>query len=204
MTQTHSPAVCVQTHKVLLLKRYTKEWDLVSGLVRGAVQPLRLQHNENGLHKILHPALYIWAVVVAGVEGHISALLLCDLPLKAKHQQARVVQRGSINLLHGVEAVGRLRPLLCRGAGGDGDEAHHLAVRLEVAPLVVLGRIVVAVADVELPLGVAHAHLAHADDALVDAEELLLGDDAHRLHHHQYRLVVLSALHVVWDTHGFS
>ena len=196
-----SPAVCVQTHKVLLLKGHAEQGDLVPGLVCGPVQPLGLQHNENGLHKVLHALLHVRALVECRVEGHIRALLLGDLPLQPEHQEARVVQRGAEHLLLAMETLRRLRPLLGRATGGDGDQAHHLAVRLEVAPLVVLGQVVVAVADVELPLGVPHAHLAHAGDALIDAEELIFWDNAHRLDHHQDRLVVLCTLHVVRDTH---
>lgn len=203
-TQAHSPAVCVQTYKVLLLKRHAKKRDLVSGLVCCTVQPLGLEHNEDGLHKVLHPALHVRAVIIAGVKGHICALLLSDLSLQAEHQQTRVVECGTINLLLAVEAVRRLWPLFSRGTGGHSHEAHHLAVRLKVAPLVVLGRVVVTVTDVELALRITHAHLVHTSNALVDAKELFLWHNAHRLHHHKHCLVVLSALHVVRDAHGFS
>ncbi|TNN66951.1 hypothetical protein EYF80_022868 [Liparis tanakae] len=175
--------------------RHAEQRDLVPGLVRGPVQPLGLQHDEDGLHEVVHPLLHVGAVLEAGVEGHVGPLLLRDLALQPEHQQAGVVQRGAVHLLLAVEALGGLRPLLGRGAGGDADEAHHLAVRLEVAPLVVLRQVVVAVADVEQPLGVPDAHLAHAGDPLVDLEELVLRHDADRLHHHEDRLVVLGTLH---------
>lgn len=45
------------------------------------------------------------------------------------------------------------------------------------------------------------ADLGHRGNAFVDPEELVLRDDAHRLDHHQDCLMVLSTLHVVWDTH---
>lgn len=199
--EKRSPAVCVQTHKILLFKRHAEQLDLVTGLIRGPVQSLGLQDDKYGLHKVLDPPLYIGALLEARVEGHVGALLLGDLPLQAEHQQARVVQGGAVHLLLAVEALGGLRPVLGRVARGDADEAHHFAMRLEVAPLVVLGKVVVAVANVEEPLGVADVHLAHAGDALVDLEELVLGHDAHRLDQHQHRLVVLGTLHVVWDAH---
>ncbi len=59
----------------------------------------------------------------------------------------------------------------------------------------------VAVSDEEDTLGVPYADLDHTGDAFVDAEELVLWDDAHGLDHHQDRLMVLSTLHVVWDAH---
>ena len=73
---------------------------------------------------------------------------------------------------------------------------------LEVAPLAVLGRVVVPVADVKRALRVTHADLAHRRDPLVDPEEVLLRDDPHGLDHHEESLVVLGTLHVVRDTHG--
>lgn len=59
----------------------------------------------------------------------------------------------------------------------------------------------VAVADVKEALRVSDADLADASDAFVDLEELVLGHDANRLDQHQDRLVILSTLHVVWNTH---
>lgn len=100
-----------------------------------------------------------------------------------------------------MELLEGLWPVFGREAIGDGDEAYHLAVRLEVAPLVVLGRVVVPIADEEGTLRVAHTELAHGADPLVDPEEVLLRDDAHGLDDHQKGLVILCALHVVGDAH---
>lgn len=47
---------------------------------------------------------------------------------------------------------------------------------------------------------IPHTELTHRADPLVDLE-VLLRNNAHRLHHHQKGLVVLSTLHVVRDTH---
>ncbi len=44
--QVNLPAVCVQSHEVLLLKRDAEEWDLVPRLVRGPIQPLGLEQDE--------------------------------------------------------------------------------------------------------------------------------------------------------------
>lgn len=197
----NSPAVSIQTHKVFLLKRHTQQRDLVTRLVCGSIKPLGLQNNKDGAHKILHPLLHIGVIFKGGIEGHIRTLLLRNLPLKPEHQQPGVIQRGAVHFLLAVEALSGLGPLLGRATGGDGNEAHHLAVCLEVAPLVVLGQVVVAVSDVEEALRVSDVHLAHTGDALVNPEELVLGYDAYWLDHNKHRLVVLSTLHVVWDTH---
>lgn len=193
--------ICVQAYKVFFLKRDTEKGDLIPRLVRGPIQTLGLEHNEERLDEVLDPLLYRLTVLVVGVEGHIGAWLLGDLALQPKDKEPGVVERGAIDLLLHVELLEGLRPVLGREAVCDGDKAHNFAVGLEVAPLVVLGWVVVPVADVEHTLGVPHADLAHRGNPLVDPEEVLFRDDPHRLDHHKESLVVLSTLHVVRDAH---
>ena len=110
--QADLPTVCVQPHEVLLLEGDAEERDLVPGLVRGPVQALGLEHDEERLHKVLDALLHRRAVLVAGVEGHVRARLLRDLPLQPKHEEAGVVQRGTVDLLLHVELLEGLRPVL--------------------------------------------------------------------------------------------
>lgn len=133
-----SPAICVQTHKIFLLKRNAEQRYFVTRLVCSAVKSLRLQDDEYGLHKVLHSSLHIRAVFKAAVEGHIGPLLLCDLSLQPEHQQSGIIKRGAVHFFLAVEAIGGQRPVFGCAAGGDGDEAHHFAMRLKVPPLVVL------------------------------------------------------------------
>ena len=74
--QADLPTVCVQPHEVLLLEGDTEEWDLVPGLVRGSVQALGLEHDEQRLHEVLDALLLLFPDPKCFASGSISFYLI--------------------------------------------------------------------------------------------------------------------------------